>query len=113
MCVVAPVVGGGTASAQGAKRGLRVHMSIRWISVFAWLALMSVVWAVFTPSVLPWSGLVWVGVLGFLTLSAALTLAMRSSRSVAQVIADTEGAPARVAIPVFGPVDRTQRKGLR
>jgi hypothetical protein len=69
-------------------------MSIRWMSVLAWVASMSLVWAVFVPSVLSWTGLAWVSVLSFLTLSAALTVAMRSPRSVAQVIAATEAEPA-------------------
>jgi hypothetical protein len=56
---------------------------------------MSVVWAVFTPSALPWSDLAWVSVLGLLALWTALTVAMRSTRSVAKVIADTEAEPAR------------------
>jgi putative Ca2+/H+ antiporter (TMEM165/GDT1 family) len=95
-------------------------MSIRWMSVLAWVTSMSVVWGVFTPSVLPWTGLAWVSVLSFMALTVALSVAMRSPRSVAQVIADAEAEPARgvarlarVALPVFGPVNRMKGDGPR
>ncbi len=71
-------------------------MSIRSMSVLAWMASMSLVWALFVPSVLSWTGLGWLSLLGFLALSTTLTLVMRSSRSVGQVIADTEAEPAPV-----------------
>jgi len=88
-------------------------MSIRWISVLAWVASMAVVWAVFTPAVLSWPAFLWLSVVGFLVLSGVLTVAMRSPRSVGDVIADTEaeaprgfGRLARIAIPEAKPFDR-------
>jgi hypothetical protein len=85
-------------------------MSIRWMSILAWITSMVFVWAVFTPSPLSFTGLVWVSVLGFLALSVGLTVLIRSPRSLAQVIEDAEGEPtlgvarlARVAMPMLGP----------
>jgi len=92
-------------------------MSIRWISVLAWMTSMGVVWAVFTPAVLSWTGFVGVSVLGFLVLSAVLTMTMRSPQTVWQVIADTESEPGgaarlmRVAIPAIGPINQMKGDG--
>jgi protein-S-isoprenylcysteine O-methyltransferase Ste14 len=95
-------------------------MSIRSMSILAWVTSMAFVWAVFTPSPLSFTGLVWVSVLGFVALSIGLTVAARSPRSLAQVIADAEAEPtrgvarlARVALPVFGPVNRMKGDGPR
>ena len=95
-------------------------MSIRWMSVLAWVTSMLFVWAVFTPSPLSFTALAWVSVLGFMALSVGLTVALRSPRSLAQVIADTEAEPtrgaarlARVAMPLLGPPNRMKGDGPR
>ncbi len=95
-------------------------MSIRWMSILAWITSMVFVWAVFTPYPLSFTGLAWVSVLGFLVLSVGLTVVMRSPRSLSQVIADAETEPtrgvarlARAALPVFGPVNRMEGDGPR
>ncbi len=91
-------------------------MTIRWMVALAWAVLMSLIWVIFTPAVLSWAGLAVVGLLLWFALSAALSLAMRSSgrRSVAQVIADTEAEPESVVASAsrFGlwPGPRTGRR---
>jgi hypothetical protein len=70
-------------------------MSIRWMGVLTWVAAMTVVWVVFTPAMISGTGLALVTVLGFLVVWTTLTTVMRSPRSIAKVIADTEKDTAR------------------
>ena len=68
----------------------------KWTHLVSLAASMSVVWAVFSPYGFPWMGLVWAS----LALSVALWLRMRSTRSIAHVLADVEAEPVRaVAAP--------------
>ena len=97
-------------------------MSIGWLVALAWSVLMSLVWFIFTPAVLSWTGLAVVGVVTWFALAAALSAAEGSSRSrsVAQVIADTEAEPALAVVSVSarpglwpGPRSDNRIKGVR
>jgi hypothetical protein len=97
-------------------------MSIRWIGVLAWVALMSLVWVIFTPAALSWAGLAAAGVLTWFALLTALTVApgLSQPRSVAQIIAETEAEPALAVAsasrqpPLWpGPRPGNRMKGIR
>ena len=66
-------------------------VSNRWSRVVALSAPMSVVWLVFILYGFPWTGLVWVS----LAVSAALSVRMRSPRSIAQATDEIEAEPVR------------------
>jgi membrane protein implicated in regulation of membrane protease activity len=74
---------------------LKEFVSGHRISVAVLVALMSVVCAIFVPYGFPWTGLAWAS----LALLAAALMAMRSTRSIRQVIDDveTEARPAATA----------------
>ena len=83
---------------------LKEFVSSQWTSVAVLVASMSVVCAIFVPYGFPWTGLAWAS----LALLAAALMAMRSTRSIRQVIDDveTEAKPAtwqeRVPMPIGG-----------
>jgi len=83
---------------------LKEFVSRQWTSVVVLVASMSVVCAIFIPCGFPWTGLAWAS----LALLAAALMAMRSTRSIRQVIDDieTEARPAtwqeRVPMPIGG-----------
>lgn len=80
---------------------LKEFVSNHWTSVVTVVASMSVICVIFVPYGFPWTGLAWSS---FALLAAAL-MAMRSTRSIRQVIDDIEteprpaaAAPERVAV---------------
>ena len=83
---------------------MKEFVSRQWTSVVVLVASMSVVCAIFVPYGFPWTGLAWAS----LALLAAALMAMRSTRSIRQVIDDveTEARPAtwqeRVPMPIGG-----------
>lgn len=84
---------------------MKEFVSSQWTSVVVLVASMSVVCAIFVPYGFPWTGLAWAS----LALLAAALMAMRSTRSIRQVIDDveTEARPAataqeRVPMPIGG-----------
>lgn len=76
-------------------------MSNRWKAALAWIASMSVVWAIFVPRGISLVELVSVSVLGLvvMVLSALLT-GHRPPRSIRQILEDTKDEPRAVPVPV-------------
>lgn len=66
-------------------------VSTRWMRVVGLVASLAVVWALFIPYGLPWMGLALVS----MAFAAAVWQRMRSNRSIAQMLYDVEGEPAR------------------
>ena len=73
---------------------MKDFVSSHWTSVAALVASMSVVCAIFVPYGFPWLGLAWAS----LALCAGCFLALRSTRSIGQVIHDVEAEPM-LAVP--------------
>jgi hypothetical protein len=88
---------------------LKDFVSSRSILAVGSVASMSILWVIF---VLPVAGILSGGLLGLLTLGAALLIGIRSTRSLAQVIRDVAEEPVPVPVtvtPVRGalPVSKT------
>jgi hypothetical protein len=77
------------------------HMSNRWKAALAWIASMSVVWAIFVPRGISLVEFVSVSVLGLvvMVLSALLT-GDRPPRSIRQILEDTKDEPRAAPVPV-------------
>lgn len=76
-------------------------MSTRWKAALAWIASMSVVWAIFVPRGISLMELVSVSVLGLVALvMSALLAGDRPPRSIRQILDDTKNEPRAVPVPV-------------
>ncbi len=77
-------------------------MSKRWIVVLAWVISIALIWAILIPQGLSWAGLIILTGLSLLALWAATWFGVEPTRSVAEVIDDTEAEPA-LAVAALGP----------
>jgi hypothetical protein len=76
-------------------------MSNRWKAALAWIASMSVVWALFVPRGVSLVELVSVSVLGLVALVvSALWAGDQPPRSIREILQDIEGAPRAVPVTV-------------
>ena len=76
-------------------------MSTRWKAALAWIASMSVVWAIFVPRGISLVELVSVSVLGLVALlMSALLTGDRTPHSMRQIIEDAKDEPRAVPVPV-------------
>jgi hypothetical protein len=85
---------------------MREFVSNRSVWAFAAATSMMVLWVIF---VVPVTGVVPGGLLGLLTLGAAVLVGMRSTRSMSEVIQDVDAEPILVRatpVPVHVPVSK-------
>ena len=76
-------------------------MSIRWKAGLAWIASMSVVWAIFVPRGISLVEFVSVSVLGLVALlMSALLTGDRPPRSIREILEDIKDEPRAVPAPV-------------
>ena len=76
---------------------MKDFVSNRRVSILAWGAGLSILWAIFAASGdRPWAGYVWLGAMGLLLVSTAVMfLGGAPSTSLATVIQGVEDEPAR------------------
>ena len=72
-------------------------VSNRRVSILAWAASLSILWAIFVvPSGRPWTGMVWLGALAFLLVSSTVRiLGAAAPGSLATVVQGVENEPTR------------------
>jgi hypothetical protein len=90
---------------------MREFVSNGWVRVFAWVASVSVVWAVLAPLGLSLSVFVWASALGFLALvTSALGPGIAPPRSIGDIIGRITAGP--ILAVATSPAVRAQPKGL-